>query len=133
MRIPMAEKSTAIILFAHGSAVPEANRQVALLAEEVSRLAGSPAACAFLEMAQPDLPTALAQAAGAGAQRIVVVPYFLTMGVHVCRDLPELVERQRTLLPEVEIVVGQSLEGYSGMAELIVNRLKEILPEDNPL
>src|SRR5437879_1488705 len=98
----MERKSTAIILFAHGSAVAEANRQVGLLAEEVSRLARRPAGCAFLEMAQPDLPAAVARAADSGAQRIVVIPYFLTMGVHVRNDLPRLIEQQRALFPGVE-------------------------------
>lgn len=129
----MPDQSTAIILFAHGSAVPEANRQVTRLAEEVSRRAGCPVTCAFLEIAQPDLPAAVASAAGAGARRIVVIPYFLTMGVHVRTDLPQLIGEQRALFPGVEFLVGQSLEGYTGMAQWIVDRVREVLPEGSEL
>ena len=129
----MGEKPTAIILFAHGSGVPEANRQVVRLAEEISRGTHCTVGCAFLEVAQPDLPAAVAGAAGTGARRIVVIPYFLTTGVHIHNDLPRLIEQQRTLFPGVEFLIGRSLEGHPGMAELIVNRVREVLPEGSEL
>ena len=122
--------SLAIIVFAHGSLVEEANREIARLAEEVSRRAQCPASCAFLEAAQPDLATAVARAVGLGVRRIVVVPYFLTMGVHVRQDLPRLIQQQRIRFPKVEILVGQSLEGLPRMAELILDRVQEALPEE---
>ena len=124
----MDESHTSIILFAHGSVVREANRQVCYLAEEVSRLAHCPVDCAFLEQAPPDLPAAVAQAVERGARRIVVIPYFLTMGVHVRNDLPRLIDRQRSQFPGVEILVGQPLGDYPGMPQLILDRVRELLP-----
>ena len=41
---------------------------------------------AFLELAEPDLPGAVRRLAARGADRIVVIPYFLTMGRHVELD-----------------------------------------------
>ena len=125
----MSEPSTAIIVFAHGSAVPEANGEVVRLAEEVARRAQCPARAAFLELAQPDLAAAVAEAVAAGARRIVVVPYFLTMGVHVRRDLPRLIAEQQARFPGVELRAGQSLEGYPGMADALLDRAREALPE----
>ena len=119
--------STAIIVFAHGSAVPEANREVARLAEEVSRQARCPARYAFLELAQPDLPAAVAEAVAAGARRIVVIPYFLTMGVHVRRDLPRLIAEQQARFPDLDIRAAPSLEGYPGMAQALLDRVEEAL------
>ncbi|MBI3895668.1 MAG: CbiX/SirB N-terminal domain-containing protein [Acidobacteria bacterium] len=124
----MKEPVTAILIFAHGSAVPEANQSVARLAAEVSRRAHYPAGCAFLELAQPDLATAVADFVASGIRRIVLIPYFLSMGVHVRQDLPRLVEQQRASFPEVEILMGQSLESYPGMVEVVLNRVKETLP-----
>ena len=124
----MKEPVTAIILFAHGSTVPEANQGVARLAEEVSRRAQYPARCAFLELAHPDLAAAVAGFVAAGIRRIVVIPYFLSMGVHVRQDLPRLIEQQRALFPEVEILVSPSLESHSGMAEVVLDRVREALP-----
>ena len=119
--------ATAIIVFAHGSAVSEANREVARLAEEVSRQAQCPARCAFLELAQPDLPAAVAEAVATGACRIVVIPYFLTMGVHVRQDLPRLLAEQQARFPEVDIRAAPSLEGYPGMAQALLDRVEEAL------
>ena len=125
----MTDDSTAIIVFAHGSAVPEANQGIARLAEEVSRRAGCAAGCAFLEMAQPDLGGAIAETVAAGAHRIVVIPYFLAMGVHVREDLPRLIKRQRALFPEVEILVGESLESSPAMADVVLDRVRGVLEE----
>ncbi len=125
----MPEPSTAIIVFAHGSAVPEANREVTRLAEEVSRHAQCPARSAFLELAQPDLAAAVAESVSAGARRIVVIPYFLTMGVHVRRDLPRLIAEQQARFPEVDLRAGQSLEGYPGMADVLLHRAREALQD----
>ena len=123
----MAEPSTAIIVFAHGSAVPEANGEVARLAEEVARRARCPARPAFLELAQPDLAAAVAESVEAGARRVVVVPYFLTMGVHVRRDLSRLIAEQQARFPGLDIRAGQSLEGYPGMADALLDRVRQAL------
>ncbi|MBI4458889.1 MAG: CbiX/SirB N-terminal domain-containing protein [Acidobacteria bacterium] len=129
----MKEPVTAILIFAHGSAVPEANQSVVRLAEEVSRRTNSPAACAFLELAQPDLAATVAGFVATGIRRIVVIPYFLSMGVHVRQDLPRLIEQQRALFPKVEILVGQSLESHPGMAEVVLDRVRETLPNGGKL
>ena len=123
----MPEPSTAIILFAHGSTVPEANEEVARLAREVSRRAQCPARSAFLELAQPDLPAAVAEAVVSGARRIVVIPYFLTMGTHMRRDLPRLIAEQQARFPGVDIRASQSLEGYPGLAQALLDRAEEAL------
>ena len=123
----MTAASTAIIVFAHGSAVPEANEEVSRLAREVARRAGCPAGSAFLEQAQPDLAAAVAEAVRSGARRIVVVPYFLTMGVHVRRDLPRLIAEQQARFPDVDLRAGESLEGYPGMAQALLDRVQEAL------
>lgn len=123
----VTETPTAIIIFAHGSAVPEANEEVTRLAAEVSRRAGCPARSAFLELAQPELPAAVAEAVAGGARRIVIVPYFLTMGVHMRRDLPRLIAEQQARFPNLDLRAGQSLEGYPGLAEALLNRAQEAL------
>jgi sirohydrochlorin ferrochelatase len=129
----MDQARTFIIVFAHGSNVPEANQAMVCLAAEVSQAAGLPTACAFLELAQPDLAAALAQASAAGARRVVIVPCFLTMGVHVREDLPQLVEQQRARFPGIEFVLGQSLEGHPGVARVLLERVQEALAEHAPV
>ncbi len=120
--------NTGILLFAHGSSVEEANRGVLDLAYKIE--ATGPfryVRAAFLELAEPDLGTAILQAAEAGLGRVVVVPYFLTMGIHLRRDLPALLAAAKQKHPDFEIEVGQSLEGHPLMPAIILGRVQEVL------
>ncbi|MDR7005912.1 sirohydrochlorin chelatase [Paraburkholderia strydomiana] len=58
---------------------------------------------AFLELMEPDLPTAIGQLATQGCTLVTVVPVFFGQGGHIRKDLPELIERCRGLYPAVEI------------------------------
>ena len=54
---------------------------------------------------------------------------FFAIVVFADRDkVLRLIERQRAIYPGVEILVGQSLEGYPRMADLILERFREVLP-----
>ncbi len=126
--------SVGVVLFAHGSSVEEANRGVRELAEKV--LAAGPfrfVRAAFLEQAQPDLRVAMAEAAQAGLRQVIVIPYFLTEGLHLRRDLPSLISKARVEFPGLDIRVGQSLEGHPLMASIIVGRVRETLERDEPV
>jgi len=119
---------TGILLFAHGSRVEEANAGVRELAQKVE--AAGPyryVRAAFLELGEPDLPQAVREAKAAGQRRIVIVPYFLTMGLHLRRDLPRLVAAAREASPGIEIEVGQPLEGHPLVPSLILARVQEVL------
>ena len=83
---------TGIAIFAHGSSVASANDSVRAVAGLVARQGGFELVeAAFLEQGKPDLAEAVARLAARGASRILVVPYFLTLGLHLQRDLPRIV------------------------------------------
>ena len=120
------ENSTAIVLFAHGSSVEGANRSVEDLAGKVRTIGPyDHVTAAFLELARPNLSTALDRAVEAGLKRVIIIPYFLTMGVHLQQDLPRLVEEERRRHPNLEITVADSLEGHPLMASIILERVQE--------
>ncbi|HYM07346.1 MAG TPA: CbiX/SirB N-terminal domain-containing protein, partial [Terriglobales bacterium] len=82
---------TALVIFAHGSSVESANESVRRIAESVRQEGGfDMVEAAFLEQGRPDLAQAVASAASRGATRVVIVPYFLTLGLHLQRDLPAI-------------------------------------------
>ncbi len=124
-----------ILLFAHGSRVSQANRGVHELAQKVQELGNLLyVRAAFLEMGEPDLSVAISQAVQAGLERIVVIPYFLTLGVHLRRDLPELLAREKQVYPTLEIEVGEPLEGHPQLPSLILERIRAAqgTPEATP-
>ncbi len=124
---PLTDGEPAIILFAHGSAVEEANQGVRDLAGRIqAEGAYAYVRASFLGPGQPELGPAIAEAVGAGFHRIVVIPYFLTEGTHLRRDLPRLVESEKQKFPALEIQVGRSLEDHPEMASLVLSRIREI-------
>lgn len=86
--------TTHLLIVAHGSRRAASNDEVQRLAERVRRLCGPQIAgveVAFLELAEPSIHAGLARCAAAGADEIVVFPYFLAAGTHVAQDIPDAV------------------------------------------
>ena len=131
MNMQEHSRSTHVILFAHGSRVEQANEGVREVAARVQSAAGVECVrAAFLEGGQPDLRRAIADAAEAGARRIIIAPYFLTMGVHLRRDLPALLAREREARPGIELIVSESLEGHPAMPSLMADRIRAVCGSD---
>ena len=82
--------TTGLVLFAHGARDRRWREPFDQLLRLVSDRHRGPVTCAFLEFMSPDLPAACRELAGAGADRIVVVPLFLGTGGHLRTDLPAL-------------------------------------------
>jgi len=114
-----------IILFAHGSRISAANDGVRAAAADLAR-AGSfeHVAAAFLELGQPDLPAAVETLAGRGVRRIIVIPYFLTPGLHLERDLPGIISGITKRHSELEIMVTPPLDGHPALIEILLDRVR---------
>uniref|UniRef100_UPI00190F29C5 sirohydrochlorin chelatase n=1 Tax=Rhizobium sp. 18055 TaxID=2681403 RepID=UPI00190F29C5 len=82
--------------------------------------------CAYLELAEPDLPTAVRGLAGRGVRRLTVVPMFLGTGKHAREDLPLLVQALREEHPDMEVIVqgaiGEDPRMTALMAEIAAGR-----------
>ena len=94
---------TALLLVAHGSRNDEANDDLVALAKDL-RATGpyEIAEPSFLELAQPTIDGAARRCVSQGAQRVILVPYFLSAGVHVRRDLADRRARLAGEFPAVE-------------------------------
>lgn len=86
---------------------------------------------AFLEAGRPDLRGAVEILASRGIQQVIVIPYFLTLGMHLQRDLPRLVEELRAGHPGMEIRVTAPLDGHPALIDALVGRAREA-SEENP-
>lgn len=121
---------TAIVVFAHGSPVESANDAVRTVAEEARRSGGfDRAEVAFLDPYHPSLGEAINTLTREGVSRILVVPYFLTLGLHLQRDLPRIVEDVARVHPSVEIRVTPPLDGHPALADIVLARAKDALAE----
>ena len=116
--------SKGIIVFGHGSSVESANEAVRMIA----RLAAQHGAwglyeTAFLEVT-PRLSDAVAALVARGAKEILVLPYFLTLGIHLQRDLPKLVE-ELSREYGLAIRVTPPLDGHPQLSRILVERVLE--------
>jgi len=93
------QKLKALLLIAHGSRREASNQEVRDLARRLTDAAGAEffsVIPAFLELADPDIPTGVDLCAATGATQVIAVPYFLAAGRHVVTDIPnELADAQR--------------------------------------
>lgn len=112
----------ALILFAHGSRVTEANDSVRRVAEALAADGSCRVAAAFLELAEPDLAAAAGQLASEGVTRMVVIPYFLTLGIHLQRDLPQMVADVHRAYPGIRLDVTPPLDGHPALLAAVRDR-----------
>ena len=119
-----------LVVFAHGSRVVPANEAVERVAREAAAQGGFELySAAFLELAEPTLEGAVVELLRSGAQKIIVTPYFLTMGMHLTRDLPAIVEAIRAEHPGLDIEATAPLDGHPALAGILAARAREALAD----
>jgi sirohydrochlorin ferrochelatase len=118
--------TTALLLIAHGSREEDANADL-YHAVEGMRGGGRYALveAAFLEIAEPTIEQAAADCVARGAQRIVLLPYFLSAGVHVRRDLAEIRDRLSGTFPGIEFRLGEPLGRHPLLLEVLDQRARD--------
>jgi len=119
----MNEIPFAVVLFAHGSRDARWREPVEAVARRMTaRRPEVPVACAYLELVEPDLPTAAGRLIADGSRSLRVVPLFLGMGKHVREDLPALVDALRAAHPDVVFslapAVGETTEVIDLLADI---------------
>ncbi len=116
----------AIVLVDHGSRASEANAQLEQAAEQLrTRLPAHHVVAAHMELAPPDLPSAIEACVRAGASEIVVAPWFLAPGRHGASDIPRMVEEARLGHPEVKLSLASPLGVHPGLIEAVIDRINE--------
>jgi len=115
-----------IIVFAHGSRVESANEAVRAVAAELSRQGGFRVEAAFLELGRPDLAGAAGRLVDTGVDSITVIPYFLTLGLHMERDLPPLIEKISNQYNGLPIAVTLPLDGHPALLQALLDRAMSV-------
>ncbi len=86
------------LIVGHGTRNPEGQSQLRRIFSQMTQLAGAdglkgrPAELAFLELAEPNIMTAVERLFQAGVQQLVVVPVLLFSAGHAQHDIPHVVE-----------------------------------------
>lgn len=105
----MAE-GPALLLVGHGSRSAEGVAAYWQFADTVQAMAPDlRLGCGFIELAEPDLDTAIARLVEAGATSVVAVPLVLLGAGHMKNDGPAALARARRHHPGVEFAYGRAL------------------------
>ena len=114
----------AILLIAHGSRRKQANDDLHRLRDLV--LDRPPRGVdivevGFLELAEPSIPDGFHACVRRGATEVRIVPFFLSMGVHMAEDLEEFRRQFAESHPAVTVNVRPPL----GLHEKVVDVIRE--------
>lgn len=119
---------TAILMMAHGSRVAPANDAARQVAEMVRTITGFDIVeVSFRELHDPNIQEGIDACVARGAERILLMPYFLFMGAHVQHDLPEEIEEARKRHPGLIMEMGGHLGAHPKLAEVEAERIGEAL------
>ncbi|MDD5167258.1 MAG: precorrin-8X methylmutase [Syntrophales bacterium] len=116
----------AVVLIGHGSRVPGAGGDMEQVAAGMRRMfpAMMIETCA-MSLIGPHLPETLRKCISAGAKKIIVMPYFLYMGIHLREDIPKILREEGKLYPDVKLVLGRNLGFDPSLVDLVAKRLEE--------
>ncbi|MFB6234328.1 MAG: CbiX/SirB N-terminal domain-containing protein [Halopenitus sp.] len=118
----------AVILVGHGSRREKSNEQVRELAADLEERIGVPTDAAFLELAEPAIPDAVAGLAHS-VSRLSMVPLSLFAASHVKNDMPLAVEKARSEHPGVQFHAGAHLGIHPAILDLLDDRAAAVEQE----
>jgi sirohydrochlorin ferrochelatase len=118
---------TAILLIAHGSRHQAANDDLHDLAARIAAHGEySIVEASFLELAQPNIVTGGSNCVARGAERVLMIPYLLSAGVHLRRDLTAARHELARRHPTVPFLLGAPLGPHPLLDALVEERIAEL-------
>ncbi len=126
-----------IILIGHGSPKKEANNIDLigkLLHSAIHPACGDGCVkVAYLQFAEPDIMGTIRGCIEGGATKIIVHPFFLSSGMHVTKDIPEMIAEARGIYADVEFVYTEPLGVHEKLVQIVIERIRSVkfaIPED---
>jgi sirohydrochlorin ferrochelatase len=81
---------------------------------------------AYLQFMKPTISQAIKNSVQAGAKRIIIHPFFLSKGVHVTKNIPELIKKARVMHPDVEFICTEPLGTHEQLADIVLASIKAV-------
>jgi sirohydrochlorin ferrochelatase len=129
-----SSEMTAVLLIAHGSRHAPANEDLRQVAARLTAQGDYPIVeASFLELAEPGIIAGGDRCVVGGASLVLMVPYFLSAGVHLIRDLTAAREELAARHPDVAFRLGPALGPHRLLDELVAVRVREALAVEGPV
>lgn len=114
-----------LLLIAHGSRNAEANQDLYHVARGLEQRGYTIVEPSFLELAEPTIAEGGRRCVERGARRVILVPYFLSAGVHARRDLGEARAALAEQFPQVDFRLADPLGRHPLLLEVVADRIRE--------
>ncbi|GMT42278.1 MAG: hypothetical protein IEMM0002_0689 [bacterium] len=116
----------AVILMGHGSRVPDAGKGMEEIAKRLKMSGGYDIVeTCYMSRLGPHFPEILEKCVKQGAGKVVLIPYFLHLGLHTRLDIPEMMKREAAKHPGVILVFGKSLGFDESLVGIVQKRIEE--------
>lgn len=126
------DQTTAVLLIAHGSRQAEANQDLHALAGRLKQIGPyTIVEAAFLELAPPDILAGAGECIRQGATNVLMIPYFLSSGVHLQRDLTAARDELSCLNPGIAFRLASPLGPHPLLDQIVLERVGEIVEKSN--
>jgi sirohydrochlorin ferrochelatase len=116
---------SALLLIAHGSRSSEANDDLHHLVRALEQRGHAIVEASFLELAEPDIAEGIRRCVARGACRVILVPYFLSAGIHVRRDLSAARAQLAERYPQVDLRLAEPLGRHPLLLDVVADRVRE--------
>jgi sirohydrochlorin ferrochelatase len=115
-----------IVILGHGSREPTASRDMEKVAASIRKKhPGARVEVCSMSGAGPQLGETIDRCVADGARRILVIPYFLHVGIHLREDIPAMLREKLVQHPSVAITLGKNLGFDEALADLVWKRIEE--------
>lgn len=116
----------AVILMGHGSRVPGAGEGMEKVAQWLKeKRSGTMIEICYMSELGPHFPEILEKCVRDGADKIIVMPYFLHLGIHLREDIPAMMRIEAKKYPGLTLILGRYLGFDESLAGLVGKRLDE--------
>ena len=122
-----AEKR-AVVLIAHGSRNAAANDDAIYFAELLRKAEiADRVEAAFLELAEPNIATAVSKCLETGPTAVVLLPFFIYAGVHVRNYMAGMCREFGNAHPKVRFILAEPMGRHDLLKRVLIDRLLEVL------
>jgi len=122
----VSDRRVALLLIAHGSRRSEANADLDFIATGIRERGRYPVVqVSFLELAEPGIEAGGALCVEQGATDVILLPYFLSPGVHVVEDLTAARNQLSERFPGVRFVLAEPLGRHPLLIDVVEERARE--------
>jgi sirohydrochlorin ferrochelatase len=123
----VSERRIALLLIAHGSRRSEANADLEYIAAGIRQRGHYPIVqVSYLELAEPGIETGASLCVKKDATEVILLPYFLSPGMHVVEDLTSVREQLSQRFPMVHFALAEPLGRHPLLIDVVEQRARAV-------